>query len=250
VGYAGAVFTNPAGLATISHIGLEGGYRSAAQNGYVTTGALGWRLRQFDLGVGFQYYDLGNFGSAAAVPLLNRYEFLGVGSLVYRFGLIAVGGSVKAARQSLLGEAERGVSGDIGLAIAVFDIMAIGFSMQNVSGNWERSSPLLMPRLSRFGFTMNYVDPQETFRLLSTLEVQWPAGQGTRFVFGGEGGVVLGGVGVVGRVAHGSRPEGSDRSGFTFGATLELGFVDIDVAWEPADQTDESVRRIGFRLAL
>ncbi len=250
VGYAGAVFTNPAGLATIRHIGLEGGYRTAAENGYITTGALGWRLRQFDLGVGFQYYDLEDFGSALPAPLVNRYEFLGVGSLVYRYGLIAVGGSVKAARQSLQGEATRGVSGDIGLAIAVFDIMAIGFVVQNVSGNWERSSPLSMPRLSRFGFTMNYVDPQETFRLLSTLEVQWPAGQDSRFVLGGEGGVVLGGIGVVGRVAHGSQPEGSDRSSLSFGATLELGFIDIDVAFEPADQTDESVRRIGLRLAL
>ncbi len=233
VGYAGAVFTNPAGLATIRHIGLEGGYRTAALNGYIATGALGWRLRQFDLGVGFQYYDLEDFALAAPAPAANRYEFLGVGSLVYRYGLIAIGASAKTARQSLAGEPVRGVSGDIGLTIAVFDIMAIGFAVQNVSGNWERNSPLAMPRLSRFGFTMNYVDPQETFRLLSTLEVQWPAGQDSRFVLGGEGGVVIGGVGVIGRVAHGSQPEGSDRSRFSFGATLELGFrcAGSDCGW-------------------
>ena len=47
VGDAGSVFTNPAGLATIRHIALEGGYRAMPLDGRLASAALGMRLRQF-----------------------------------------------------------------------------------------------------------------------------------------------------------------------------------------------------------
>lgn len=253
VGDAGAVFANPAGLATISHIALEGAFRAGPSDAFVVGGALAWRLRQFDLGFGFEVADLGSeparFG--AAVPLNTTVrEVLGVGSLVYRFGLIAVGGSAKVLRRTLDTLTQRGFSADAGLAIAIFDIMAIGFSRQNIGGNWVKNVPD-MPSLSRLGFTMNYVDPQESFRLLSVLEVQWPEDQDARLVLGGEAGVVLGSkVGVVGRVAWGSRPSIATFSAATYGATFTLSRINVDYAYRQDDLLREPAHRLGLRLTL
>jgi hypothetical protein len=256
VGNAGAVFFNPAGLATIRHMAVEGALQSGPFAGEHSTAAIAWRLRQFDLGFGLSYFDYdqspgvgGGFTTPLGTPVDAR-EFLAVGSLVYRFGLLAIGGSGKWVSRNIDGVPETGVTGDLGLAIAIFDIMAIAFAVQNVGGNWSNTSTLQLPRLTRFGFTMNYVDPQGSFRLLSTMEWQWPAGGKSRFVLGGEGGVVLSGVGVVGRLGYGTRPEPTFRAGVTYGATLELGALDIDFAYDPHDLLNDPSRRIGMRLAF
>jgi len=176
VGNAGAVFFNPAALATIRHVALEGALQSGPFAGDLSSAAVGWKIRQFNIGFGLHYFDCdcspgpgGGFLTPANTPV-EATELLTVGSLVYRFGLIALGGSGKWVSRDIEGVRERGVSADLGMAIAVFDIMAIGFAVQNVGGNWSKTSNLRMPRLTRFGFTMNYVDPQGTFRLLSTVE--------------------------------------------------------------------------------
>lgn len=252
VGDAGAVFTNPAGLATLANVALEGAYRAAPGDAWVATGALAWRLRQFDIGVGLQRFDFGidpaRYAGPAAAPEAD--ELLAVGSLVYRFGLIALGTSVKHVRRRAGATDSRAYTADIGVAIALFDIMALAFAVQNVSDNWEGSSPLTMPRLTRFGFTMNYVDPQEEFRLLSTLEVQWPQDEGSRLVLGGEAGVVVGGVGLIGRFAWGSRPIVEGRSQGTFGATLAFTRLNVDYAYQQADVLDRAAHRLGLRLTL
>ncbi len=256
VGNAGAVFFNPAGLATIRHVAVEGALQSGPFAGEMSTAALGWRLGQFDLGFGVNYFDFdnspgptGGFTTPAGTPVDAR-ELLAVGSLVYRFGLIAIGGSGKWVSREIDGVSETGYGADFGMAIAIFDIMAIGFSVQNIGGNWSNTSNLRMSRLSRFGFTMNYVDPQGTFRLLSTMEWQWPAGRKHRFVLGGEGGIVISGVGVVGRLGYGTRPEPTTRAGVTYGASLELGAIDVDFAYDPNDLFNNPSRRIGVRIAI
>jgi hypothetical protein len=253
VGDAGAVFANPAGLATIRHIALEGAFRTAPSGAFVAAGAMAWRIRQFDLGFGFELADLGSDPTRFGVPLgpdLTAREFLGVGSLVYRFGLLALGGSAKVLRRNLDTLTQRGISADAGLAIAFFDIMAIGFSLQNIGGNWD--DPVLdMPSLTRLGFTMNYVDPQESFRLLSVLEVQWPEDQSARLVLGGEGGIVLGSkVGLVGRVAWSSRPSLPQFSAATYGATFALSRINVDYAYRQDDLLREPAHRLGLRLTL
>ncbi len=262
VGDAGAVFNNPAGIATIRHIGLEAGYFQAPFDAYQTVGAFAWRLGQFNFGAGVKYFDFGTepelvadpaTGGVAGVPTgatVRASEFLGVGSLIYRFGMIAFGGSAKLVRQRVADITQKGVSADFGLAVAFFDIMALGFSVQNIRGNWDGQSDLAMPRLTRAGFTMNYVDPQETFRLLSILEVQWPEGRGTRLVVGLEGGVVVGGVGLIARSAYGSRPTGSDRSALTYGLSLGLARLSVDYAYDPTDLLGDASQRIGVRLTL
>jgi hypothetical protein len=256
VGNAGAVFFNPAGLATIRHMAVEGALQAGPYGGVQSTAAIAWRLRQFDLGFGLRHFDYdespgigGGFTTPPGTPVDAR-ELLAVGSVVYRFGLIALGGSGKWVSRDIDGVRETGVTGDLGLAIAFFDIMAIAFGVQNVGGNWSNTSNLRIPRLTRFGFTMNYVDPQGSFRLLSTIEWQWPAGRKSRFVLGGEGGIVLSGVGVVGRLGYGTRPEPTAWAGVTYGATLELGAFDIDFAYDPNDFLGDPARRIGMRLAF
>lgn len=262
VGDAGAVFSNPAGLATIRHIALETTYRQAPFDAYVAAGAMGLRLNRFNLGVGLHYFHLGSepevvpdpsTGGNTGIPTganVRAYEFLGVGSLVYRKGMLALGGSAKIVRQAVGDVEERGVSGDLGFALAVFDIMAIGFAVQNVSGNWTRESAMVLPRLTRLGFTMNYTDPQETFRLLSTVEAQWPAGRSARLVLGGEGGVVLHGVGVIGRLGYGSRAAESGRGAVVFGASIEVGRLHFDYAYDPSDILNDGGQQLGLRITL
>lgn len=254
VGDAGAVFSNPAALATLRHIGLEGAYRKLPGAGSVLNGAAAVRIRQFHLALGGALLDHGtdpaNFPVGGLPPGTEFKERMGSGSLVYRFGIIALGGTVKYVRTTVDTVQERAVSGDAGIAIAIFDILAFGFSIQNLGGNWRGDSGLDMPRLSRFGFTMNYVDPQESFRLLSTLELQWPEGRSSRFVLGLEGGVVFEGVGIIGRGAYGSRPEGTEASKFTLGGSVAVTRLSLDYAYQPRDARGDRVHRFGLRLTL
>jgi hypothetical protein len=163
--------------------------------------------------------------------------------------LLAAGATAKWVNTTTSGIKERGWGGDVGLAVAVFDIMAIGFSVQNIGGNFDDKSALAMPRLSRLGFTMNYVDPQESFRLLSSLEMQWPQGHSARAVIGGEAGTVLKGVGLVGRLAYGARWADYQPSAMTYGASIVLTRLIFDYAFEPSG-VGVSRHRLGVRLTL
>lgn len=248
MGDAGSVFSNPVGIAIIRHVAVETTYRRAPGE-YVATGAAAWRLAQFDIGGGAQVRRNDVPGGTS--------EALAVGSVVYRFGLIAVGASGKMVSETNESSSplqrdvqDRGTGIDAGLAIAVFDIMAIAFAVQNIGGNLRQGSPLDMDRLSRLGFTMNYVDPQESFRLMSVLEVQWPEGRGSRLVLGGEAGTVIRGVGVVGRLAYGSRWAAWQPSAMTYGGSVVLGRVVADYAFEPAPVLPGSRHRFGIRLNL
>jgi hypothetical protein len=253
VGDAGAVFSDPVGLATLRHIGLEATYRRLPFGAFAATGALGWRLSQFDLGGGIAYLSGDSVPAIGLAGSSGRpYEALGIGSLVYRFGLFAVGGSIKEVRRSTGGVVQRGRSGDLGVALAFFDIMAMGFSMQNVGGNWlpQSATTVAMPRLTRWGFTMNYSDPEETFRLMSTVEAQWPQGQPARWVLGGEAGVVVYGVGILGRLAYQTRTAGTGWPPVTLGASLALTRLQIDYAFAARDPLDAPAHRLGVRLTL
>jgi hypothetical protein len=262
MGDAGAVFSNPAGLATIPHISLEGGFYGAPFDAYQVTGALGVRIGQFDLGFGLKNYDFGSepevvpdpaTGGVTGMPTgqtVRARDLLAAGSLIYRIGIIAFGGTVKVVDQHVADLSDRGVSGDIGLALALFDIAALGFSVQNLGGDWRSASGIVLPRLSRLGFTMNYVDPQETFRLLSTVEWQWRAGEESRFVVGVEGGIVASKVGVLLRGAYGSRRTDAAPSAFTVGGSLTLDKLTLDYAYQPVDLLGGGSQRLGLRLVL
>ena len=254
VGNAGAVFSNPAGIATIRHVGLEGAYQTRPSDGSLAAGALAWRLRQFDLGVGVARYRFGSDPSTHPIPGIpagsDARELAGVGSLVYRFGIIALAGSGKYVSRTVDDSSETAFSADAGLAIAVFDIMAIGFSMQNIGGRWGGTGGVTLPQLTRVAMTWNYVDPLETFRLLSTVEFQWPKGEEFRFVVGGEGGVVVGAVGILVRAAYGTEAPGSIYSHMTYGGSLTVAEFALDYAYQESDLNGQPAHRFGFRLAL
>jgi len=262
MGDAGAVFANPAGLALVRHVALEASYHGAPFDAYQATAALGLRLGQLDIGGGFQYFAYGAepeivpdpaTGGVTGIPTgatVAGREYLAVGTMIYRLGLLAFGGSLKSVGQRVSDLTDRGMTGDVGVAVALFDLAALGFAVQNVSGNWRDASALVLPRLTRLGFTMNYVDPQETFRLLSTVELQWPEAADTRVVFGVEGGVVVSGVGVLARGAYGSRPANATISRFSTGLSITVGGLTVDYAYTPMALLGGGEQHIGVRLRV
>src|SRR5437879_6059955 len=190
VGDAGAIFTNPAGLATIHRLALEGSYEAYPSGATLSTGAMALRAGRFTWGA----------GAAALGQTYTSADLLGVTSLVFRTGLAAIGTSVKYARETVAGTRADAWAGDVGIAIAVFDIMALGATVQNIGGDLGGGSHL--PRRTRAGFTMNYVDPQGSYRLLTTVEGQWPSqrtGGSPFLVLRVEGGVVKPALGLVAR---------------------------------------------------
>jgi len=242
VGDAGAVFLNPAGLATIRHVAIEGSYRAVPLGASLTSAALGWRLGQFDVGFG------GRMLREGQVSGRRPWDGLAVGSLVYRWGMVAVGTSGKYLRRERDGGRTYAVSGDVGLAVAVFDILAFAFAVQNIGGNWQDTSSLMLPKVTRLGFTMNYTDPQGALRLLSTVEMQWRQGLAARGILGLEAGVVVGAVGVLARAGYAGREDYIASGKFTVGATVSLGWLDLDYAYRPDDIGGEIAHVFGLRM--
>ncbi len=257
VGDAGALFANPAGIATVRHIAVEGSYEQYLAGSTLSATALAVRLARFDLGIGLAALDYGsepvvvpdpatgNRRGIATGETVHAADLLGVSTLVFRTSLVAVGTSAKYARQFIGGYNQHAWAGDVGIALAVFDILALGASVQNLGGDLGGGARLL--RRTRVGFTMNYVDPEGSYRLLTTIEGQWPAGQAATLVAGVEGGVVTRGVGVVGRVGYSGRSVPSDASPFTFGAGVEIGRLHLDYAFQAYDVLGGGTHRVGLR---
>ena len=257
VGDAGAIFSNPAGIATVRHIAVESSYEPYLGGATLSSAAFAIRLQRFDLGAGVQALDYGTepeivpdpaTGGRTGMPTGNTFrstDLLGVGTIVYRAGLIAVGVSGKYVRQQIGGWSANGWAGDGGLTIAVFDILAFGVSVQNVGGAVGNGA--VLPHRTRAGFTMNYADPQGTYRLLTTLEGQWLVGGKPAFVAGVEGGVVTRGVGLVGRLGYAPSRPANDASPLSFGAGVELGRLHFDYAYQTYDVLGGGLSRIGVR---
>src|SRR5256886_14574031 len=122
VGDAGAVFANPAGIATIRHLSVEGSYERYLAGATLSAAALALRLGRLNWGAGAAALDYGA-GSAA--------DLLGVSSLVFRTGGIALGGSGQYFPPEGGGSRADAWAGGAGLAGAGFHIMALGASGQN-----------------------------------------------------------------------------------------------------------------------
>ena len=239
VGDAGAIFANPAALATVHHLAVEGSYESFPSGATFSTGAVALRVSRFTWGA----------GAAALGPSYTSADLLGVSTLVFRTGIVALGATAKYARETIGGARVDAWAGDAGLAIAVFDLMALGVSVQNLGGDFgPAAGDAHLPRRTRAGFTLNYVDPQGSSRLLTTVEGQWPAqGRGSAFVILGiEGGVVARGMGVLGRVGYVGHSGVTSASPFTAGASVELGGLHLDYAFR-ADDALGARHRMGLR---
>ena len=239
VGDAGAIFANAAALATVHHLAIEGSYESYPSGATLSTGALALRVSRFTWGV----------GAAALGPGYTSADLLGASALVFRTGLVALAATAKYARETIGGARVDAWAGDAGLAIAVFDLMALGVSVQNIGGDFgPAAGGVHLPRRTRAGFTLNYVDPQGTLRLLTTLEGQWPSGENAFIVVGVESGVVTRGLGVLGRIGYVGHSSATSASPFTAGASVELdgGRLHLDYAYR-ADDALGARHRMGLR---
>jgi len=266
VGDEGSVFVNPAGMAPVRRGVLGISYERGLFGTTLSSAAGVLRVGRFDLGLGLVYLDYG--GDSVIVPdpvfggdrgiatgdMITAYNALAVGAVAYRRGMLSIGASVKYLREQIGGDptvqdySSNALTGDVGLAIAVFDIMAIGFTMQNIAGHLIASdgTPYDLPSTWRLGYTLNFVDPLGTARLLSTVDWVHPPGGNSWAAFGFEGGIVTGDVGLVARAGISVGRPDSDRTDYSFGAGLVVRGVHVDYAWQPYDQLGDA-HRFGVR---
>ena len=243
-GDASSVFINPSGLATIRHIAIEGTIQRYGDGTWETMGAGAFRLLQFDFGGGYHYM---RFNDSSA----TKDNFSWAGSGVYRFGIIALGSSVRyVSEQDSSGAVRRSAGIDGGIGLHFFDLMTLAFAVRNL-GQWSvNGKPLDMPVSSRLGFTFNFVDPQESARLLGTMEVAWTKGEPRRTMLGLEAGVVIADVGIVARAGYGARPEDPSDKKASLGGSLVLTRATIDYAWQPHAGFGGDAHRLGLRFTL
>lgn len=241
IGDAGSVFVNPAGLAAVPHLSVEGAYDRYAGTATQSMAAVAFRAGQFDLGAGVHHVT---FGDTAA----TRDNLVYAGTGVYRFGLIALGGSVKyVSVTDSAHQTSSAVTGDLGTTIAFFDILALAVSVQNIGQHVLANGGLDLPTTTHAGVTFNFVDPQGTFRLRGVLESVWSERESRRTVIGAEAGVSLGGMTLTARAGFGAQPAGSGASEQSFGASIGLRRIKLDWAYQRRTVLGSDVERIGFR---
>lgn len=243
-GDASATFLNPAGLATIRNIAIEGAVQRYPDGSLEGMAAGAFRLFQFDLGGGVHYLRLSD---TAAV--LDNLQWTASG--VYRFGLIAFGGTLKyVSLGDSAGRVRRSATTDAGLDLHVFDIMTLAFAVRNI-GSWRvTGGPLLLPTSKHAAFAFNFVDPQETARLLTIVEVVWTERAARRTLLALEAGAVVGKVGLVGRFGYGAPPEGAGQREASVGGGIVLSRFNIDYAWQRRSKLGNQIHRLGLRFTL
>ena len=262
IGDAGALFANPAAIASIRHFAIEASVEPYLAGTTYSAAAVAVRTGHVAWGFGAQGLDYGS--EAVIVPdsasggrrgtptgaTFTATELLATSAVVYRRGFLALGGAVKYGRMQIGGWSADAWAGDVGLAIAVFDIVALGVSVQNLGGDFGPAAQgARLPRRTRAGLTMNYVDPQGTYRLLTTLEGDWSTGTRARVATGVEGGVVARGVGLVGRVGYVTRSPLSAASRWSVGGGVELRRLHLDYAYQGFTLVGGGTHRVGIRWA-
>ena len=239
VGDAGSVFANPAAIASIRHLALEGSYEEYPAGATLSSAAAA-------VGFGPFAYGIGTHVLRPATELGRPTDVLALSAIVFRFGMIAVGTSVKYVREGLAVPQVEAWATDAGVAIALFDIFALGASVENIGGDLSAGAHL--PRRTRFGFTMNFADPQGSGRLLTTVEGQWPEGRPSVIVAGAEGGMVTrGGIGLIARIGISGRTSSIDMSPLALGAGITLGRLRLDYAYRSTSTPSGAMHRLGVR---
>ena len=262
IGDAGALFANPAGIAAVRHVAVEASFEPYLAGSTYSAAAVALHAGRIALGFGAQALDYGSeplivpdssAGGRRGIPTGGTFtvaDLLGAAALVYRRGFLAFGGAAKYARMQIGDWSADAWGGDLGLAVAVFDIAALGVSVQNLGGDFGAAGQgARLPRRTRAGLTMNYVDPQGTYRLLTTIEGQWPAGTRARLATGVEGGMVARGVGLVGRIGFVTRSPTSAASRWSVGGGIELRRLHFDYAYQGYDVVGGATHRFGIRWA-
>lgn len=257
VGDPASLFANPAGIATIRRWALEVSFESYLERSGYSAAAFAARSGRFTWGLGAQLLTFGSepeivpdpaTGGRRGMPTgasFRASDLLAVGTLVYRFSLFALGGSAKYARQSVAEWSANTWVADVGLAIAVFDIAALGVSVQNVGPDLAATAGL--PTRTRAGMTLNFSDPQGPVRALTSIEGRWTEQQPAALHVGLEAGVLRGGRGVLGRVGFRSAGDESDQARWSVGGGLLLGAFRLDYAYRDFDVLGSGTHRLGVR---
>ncbi len=268
VGDVGSVFVNPAGMAPIRHAALGVSVDQGLLGARMGSAAGALRVGRFTLGFGAMYLDYG--GDSVIVPdpafggdrgiatgaLITAYNALGVGAVAYRRGIFSFGANVKALREyvgdgSPTAYTAEGLTGNVGLAMAFFDIAAFGVVAENVGGRLTSGGQRLpLPRTMRVGFTLNFVDPQGTGRFLTTFDHVAPPGDDGYWAIGAEGGFVSAGAGILGRLGLATGRAPSDRGPITVGGTLVVRAVHLDYTYQEYRTAGSGTHRFGVRWVL
>ncbi len=242
VGDAGSVFIYPSGLATIKVLSLEGAFTPMPGGAELWQASGAFRIKQFNLGGGAAYLRLPDTSAFAD-------NVTWVGSADYRFGLIALGASARyVSVTDTGGQVNRSFTTDAGLTIAFFDIMALAVAVQGIGNQRLSGLGVSLPTATHLGYTLNFVDPQGTGRLLATIEWVWTEGQDTRFLVGVEAGAVLKGMGIVGRAGYGPAALGPSGARWTVGGGVVLGRLGLDYAYQAKNVFGEDIHAFGLRL--
>ena len=242
-GYAGALFVNPAGLASIRVLSLEAGFSRRPDRSTYAMAAAATRAGRFNLGFGARYLRFSEDSST--------YDNLSwAGAAVYRRGSISFGASTKyVSVEQRDGPITRSLTGDLAVQVAFFDIAALALSAQHLAQARLSGEGLELPAALHLGFSLNLLDTYSNGRLLATIESVWSEGERGRTVLGLELGAAVSGVGVVGRVGTGRQPGlvGGLLSNTTFGGSLLLGRARLDYAFQNRSALGRDVHLFGAR---
>lgn len=242
-GYAGALFVNPAGLAPIRVLSVEGGFsRTPDRSTYAMAAAAG-RIGHFNLGLGGRYLRFP--GSSSTYDNLSY-----VGAAVYRYSGIALGASAKYVSVEERDQpVVRSLTGDLAMQVAFFDIAALALSAQNLGQGRLSGGGLDLPAALHLGFSLNLLDTYSNGRLLATIESVWSRGDRGRTVVGLEAGGAVAGLGIVARAGSGRQPgvAGGLLSNTTFGGSLLLGRARLDYAFQHRSALGRDVHLVGAR---
>ena len=267
VGDEGNIFVNPAGLAAIRHAALGVSYERYLLDSYLVSAGAAFRSGRFDLGLGVEMLNFGSdtvyrpdplFGGTRGIAdpggaTVGAYNAAAVGAAALRLGMFSLGGSVKYLQEHMsipdttLYDAS-GLGYTVGGAFAFFDIAAFGVAVENLGSDLKTSTgtPAPLPRTVRAGFSINIVDPQGTPRLMVVGDWVSPRGAKSYWIFGLEGGVVSGGVGLLGRagIATGQAP--SDRKALSLGGGLVFHNIRLDYAYQGFSALGTATQRFGL----
>jgi hypothetical protein len=242
-GYAGAIFVNPAGIAPIRVLSIEGGFSVTPDRSTYSMAAGATRLGSFNVGFGGRYLRF-----PSSVPTLDNLSW--VGALVYRRGGIALGSAAKyVSVEDRAGTITRSVTSDLALQVAFFDIAAIAISGRNLGEARISGDGLDLPQTLSMGFSFNLLDTYSNGRLMLTLESTWAERDRRRTVVGLEGGAVFYGLGLVARAGSGPQPgvAGNLLSNTTIGGSVLLGRARLDYAYQHRSVIGSNVHLFGGR---
>jgi hypothetical protein len=242
-GYAGSLFVNPAGIATIRVLSVEAGFSRTPDRSTYAMAAAASRIGRFNVGFGARYLRF-----PAESPTFDNVSW--VGAAVYRLGSIAFGMSGKyVSVEAREGPVTRSLTSGLAVQVAFFDIAALAISAQNIGQFNLTGDGLHLPDAVHVGFSLNLLDTYSNGRLLATIERVWTEQDRGRTVLGLEAGAAIGGVGLVARVGSGRQPglAGGLLSNTTFGASLLLGRARLDYAFQRRSAIGRDVHLAGIR---